>query len=91
MSSGLDIGGKKDINLLEAAFPSNLSEIFFGEPDAGVQAPQVVESKDLPIISSDASTEKQKRVYKKSGRRQTLIARENMLGVGNTKKKSVLG
>ena len=65
--------------------------MLFGKPGAGVAAPPVVESRDLPIISSDDATEKKKSVYRRSGRKQTLLTRENMLGVGNTKKKSILG
>ena len=84
MGAGIGLG------LAIGGLLSPLTDKLFGSDD-GVNAPPVQESNSLPVISSTDSDSKKKTVAKRSGRRQTLITRENQLGAGDTKKKSLLG
>jgi len=85
------MGGALGLGLAIGGLLSPLTEKLFGSSDSGVQAPPVQHSQTLPVISSTDSDSKKKTVAKRSGRRQTLITRENQLGAGDMKKKSLLG
>lgn len=68
-----------------------VTDRLFGEPDEGVTPPPVQESQALPVISSTDEDSAKRNIIRRSGRRKTLITRDNQLGAGDVKKKTLLG